>query len=106
MAHDRRFRFAAQVARAGSAREWADKARKVEALGYSALTMPDHFGDQLAPVPALMAVADATTSLRLGTLVFCNGYKHPLVLAKEAAPLDLLLDGRVGPGLGSGWVLP
>src|SRR2546422_4083660 len=100
----RPFRFAAQIAGAGSAREWADHARKAEDLGYSTLTMPDHFGDQLAPMPALVAAADATTHLRVGTLVFCNDYKHPLVLAKEAATLDLLSDGRLELGLGAGWM--
>ena len=69
MAHDRRFRFAAQLSKApdGSARSWAEQARKAEDLGYSALLMPDHFGDQLAPVPALAAVAAATTTLRMGS---------------------------------------
>ena len=66
--------------------------------------MPDHFGDQLAPVPALMAAADATTTLRIGTLVFDNDYRHPLVLAKEAATLDLLSGGRLELGLGAGWM--
>jgi probable F420-dependent oxidoreductase len=98
------FRFAAQVSNAASRKEWVDAARKAEDLGYSTLTMPDHFGDQLAPVPALMAAADATTTLRIGTLVFDNDYKHPLVLAKEAATLDLLSDGRLELGLGAGWM--
>ena len=98
------FRFAAQLAKAGSGREWAEAARKVEDVGYSTLTMPDHFGDQLAPVPAMMAVADATTTLRIGTLVFANDYRHPLLLAKEAATLDLLSDGRLELGIGAGWM--
>jgi probable F420-dependent oxidoreductase len=100
----RPFRFAAQIDGAPSAKAWADRARQAEDLGYSTLTMPDHFGDQLAPVPALMAAADATTTLRIGTLVFDNDYKHPLVLAKEAATLDLLSDGRLELGLGAGWM--
>jgi len=100
----RKFRFAAQINGASSKKDWALKARKAEDLGYSTLTMPDHFGDQLAPVPALMAAADATTTLRIGTLVFGNDYKHPLVLAKEAATLDLLSDGRLELGLGAGWM--
>ena len=104
MAHARRFRFGVQVATAPSGKEWADMARRAEDLGYSTLFMPDHFGDQLAPVPALMAAADATTSLRIGTLVFDNDYKHPVVLAKEAATLDLLSGGRVELGLGAGWM--
>src|SRR6516165_8725127 len=106
MAHDHRFRFAAQLSRApeGSARSWAQQARKTEDLGYSALLMPDHFGEQLAPVPALAAVAAATTTLRMGALVFCNDYRHPFVLAKEAATLDLLSDGRFELSLGAGWM--
>lgn len=100
----RPFRFAAQLSKATSAREWREAARKAEDLGYSTLSMPDHFGDQLAPVPAMMAAADATTTLRIATLVFDNDYKHPLVLAKEAATLDLLSDGRLELGLGAGWM--
>jgi len=106
MAHDRKFRFAAQLSKApdGTARSWAEQARKAEDLGYSALSMPDHFGDQLAPVPALAAVAAATTTLRLGALVFGNDYRHPVVLAKEAATLDVLSEGRFEMSLGAGWM--
>jgi probable F420-dependent oxidoreductase len=66
--------------------------------------MPDHFTDQLAPVPALMAAADATERLRVGALVFDNDYKHPALLAKELATIDLLSDGRLEIGLGAGWM--
>jgi probable F420-dependent oxidoreductase len=106
MAHARRFRFAAQLSSApqGTARSWAEQARKAEDLGFSTLLMPDHFGDQLAPVPALMAAAAATATLRIGALVFDNDYRHPLILAKEAATLDLLSDGRLELGLGAGWM--
>ena len=86
------------------AKAWAEAARRAEDLGYATLFMPDHFGDQLAPVPALMAAADATTSLRVGALVFDNDYKHPVVLAKELATLDVLSDGRLEVGLGAGWM--
>jgi len=104
MAHPRRFRFGIQLSTAPSGREWAALARQAEDLGYSTLFLPDHFGDQLAPVPALMAAADATTELRLGTLVFDNDYKHPVVLAKELATIDRLSGGRVEVGLGAGWM--
>jgi probable F420-dependent oxidoreductase len=102
----RPFRFAVQLSKSpdGSAADWVAQARRAEDLGYSALMMPDHFDDQLAPVPALMAAADATSSLRIGALVFDNDYRHPLVLAKEAATLDLLSDGRLELGLGAGWM--
>lgn len=67
--------------------------------------MPDHYDNQLAPVPALMAAADATTSLRVGALVWDNDYKHPAVLAKELATMDLLSEGRLEIGLGAGWMI-
>ncbi|MDQ6696736.1 MAG: TIGR03621 family F420-dependent LLM class oxidoreductase [Actinomycetota bacterium] len=104
MAHARRFRFGIQVHGASSGKEWADMARRAEDLGYATLVMPDHFGDQIAPVPGLMAAADATTTLRIGTLVFDNDYKHPVVLAKEVASLDVLSGGRVELGIGAGWM--
>jgi len=84
--------------------EWTELARKVEDLGYSTLTMADHFTDQMAPGPALAAAASVTTELRVGTLVYCNDYRHPVVLAKEVATLDLLSDGRFEFGLGAGWM--
>jgi probable F420-dependent oxidoreductase len=104
MAHARRFRFGIQLSSAPDAKAWAELARKAEDLGYSTLFLPDHFGDQLAPLPAMMAAADATTSLRVGALVFDNDYKHPVVLAKELATIDVLSSGRVEVGLGAGWM--
>lgn len=83
---------------------WRELARRVEDLGYDRLTVSDHLDDQLSPVAALMAAADATTTLRIGALVFCNDYRHPAVLAKEAATLDILSDGRFELGLGAGWM--
>lgn len=101
----RPFRFGVQVSHASTAQEWAELARRSEDAGYDVLTMPDHFTNQLAPVPALMAAADATSTLRIGALVFDNDYKHPVVLAKELATMDLLSDGRTEIGLGAGWML-
>lgn len=101
----RGFRFGVQVSKETTAKGWAELARRTEATGYEVLTMPDHFTDQLAPVPALMAAASATTTLRVGALVFDNDYKHPVVLAKELATIDLLSDGRLDIGLGAGWMI-
>jgi probable F420-dependent oxidoreductase len=100
----RPFRFGVQMSGAPDRRAWVELARKVESFGYSTATMPDHFTEQLAPMPALQAVADATTTLRVGALVFDNDYKHPVVLAKELATLDLLSEGRLQIGLGAGWM--
>src|SRR4029077_12361787 len=82
--------------------EWA---RKAEALGYSTLFVPDHFIDHdLAPTVALAHVAAVTDSLRVGPLVLGNDYRHPVVLAREMATLDLLSDGRPELGIGAGWM--
>jgi probable F420-dependent oxidoreductase len=104
MSHDRRFRFGVQTSTATSGDEWAALARQAEDLGYATMFLPDHFGDQLAPVPALAAAAAATTTLRVGALVFDNDYKHPVVLAKEMATIDVLSGGRLEIGLGAGWM--
>jgi len=100
----RPFRFGAQIAQARSREQFVAKAKKLEDLGYSTMFMPDHFDEQLAPMPALAAAAAATSTLRIGSLVFDNDYKHPIVMAKEAATLDLLSDGRLEFGLGAGWL--
>jgi probable F420-dependent oxidoreductase len=83
---------------------WRDLARRVEDLGFATLTVADHLDDQLAVVPAVQAAADATTSLRVGALVLCNDYRHPVVLAKEVATLDVLSGGRMEVGVGAGWM--
>jgi probable F420-dependent oxidoreductase len=104
VAHDRRFRFGVQISQTGNANEWRDRARKIEDLGFSTLFMPDHFDEELAPLPAMAMAAAHTTTLRVGSLVFDNDYKHPVVLAKEAATIDLLSDGRYELGIGAGWM--
>jgi len=96
------FRFGVNVRTAGSGADWADKARKVEALGYSVLCVPDHLAELLAPMPALAAAAAATKHLRVGTAVLNNDFRHPVLLAREAATLDVLSDGRLELGLGAG----
>src|SRR5690242_17039980 len=101
----RPFRFSVQEHTAGGASQWRERARAIESMGYSTLYLPDHFGDQVGPIAALMAAADATARLRVGSLVFDNDYRHPVVLAKEAATLDLLSDGRFDFGIGAGWMM-
>ena len=105
MAHDRKFRFGIIAKQARPASEFRDLARQVEDLGFSTFFMPDHFVDHpLAPIPGIMAAAAATTTMRVGTLVLGNDYKHPVVLANEAATIDLLSDGRLELGVGAGWM--
>jgi probable F420-dependent oxidoreductase len=98
----RRFRFGVNMWKGGSRAEWMDKARQLEDLGYGVLTVPDHLADFLAPVPALTAAALATRHLRVGTLVLNNDLRHPALVAREAATLDLLSDGRLELGVGAG----
>ena len=98
----RPFRFGVNVRTAGSAAEWAEKARRVERLGYSMLLVPDHLTDLLAPFPALATAAAATTRLRVGTAVLNNDFRHPVLTARESATLDVLSDGRFELGMGAG----
>ncbi len=99
----RPFRFVVYAYGSSSRREWDESARRAEAQGYSALVMPDHFFNLLTPIPALAAAAAVTTTLRIGTIVLANDYRQPALLAKEAATLDLLSDGRLELGIGAGW---
>jgi probable F420-dependent oxidoreductase len=105
MTSHRPFRFGIQASSASTRADWVSLAQRAEAAGYGTLTMPDHFGDQLAPVPAMMTALDVTTDLRICALVFDNDYKHPVVLAKELASMDVLSDGRMEIGLGAGWMI-
>lgn len=116
-ARQRPFRFAVQSYNAASGAEWRERARRAEALGYSALHLADHLlgpgkvadtsrhpVQSIAAVPAIAAAAAVTSTLRVGCRVFCIDYRHPAMLAKEAATLDLLSDGRLELGLGAGWL--
>lgn len=105
----RPFRFGVINERMLPPEAWVAQARRVEELGYATFLIRDHFvpdffGEQLAPIPALMTAADVTTTLRVGTLVFDNDYRHPVMLAKEAATLDALSGGRLEFGIGAGWL--
>jgi probable F420-dependent oxidoreductase len=98
------FRFALQVSRTATAKEWRELARKAEDLGYATLYAPDHLDDQWAPMVALAVAAEATTTMRVGTLVLDNDFRHPVLMAKEAATLDAMTGGRFELGLGAGWL--
>ena len=98
------FRFGVQASSAPDADSWADTARRAEDLGYSVLSVAEHHRDQFATTPAMMAAAAATTTLRVGSIVYCNDLHHPAMLAKEAATVDLLSDGRLELGIGAGWM--
>jgi probable F420-dependent oxidoreductase len=109
MASSRRFRFGVINERMQAASAWTADARRTEELGFSTFLIrdhfvPDHFGNQFAPFSALMTAANVTQTMRVGSLVIDNDYRHPVVLAKEAATVDLLSGGRFELGLGAGFL--
>ncbi|GAA4575755.1 TIGR03621 family F420-dependent LLM class oxidoreductase [Planotetraspora kaengkrachanensis] len=99
----RSFRFGVELLNAGSRSAWRGKVREAEDLGYDVLQVPDHLGT-VAPFPALVAAADVTTGMRLGTYVLNAGVLSPAYLAREAADTYRLTDGRLELGLGAGYV--
>ena len=111
------FRFGVQSFNAESGIQWKEKARKVEALGYSSFHLADHIigpgpalersghpVQSLAAIPAIAYAAAATDTIKIGCRVFCVDYHNPVVLTKEAMTIDLLSDGRLELGLGAGWL--
>ena len=104
MTPQKAFTFGMQLTGAPDRASWLDLARRAEDLGYSTLSLPDHFGEPFAPFAALGAVAATTERIRLSMGVLANDFRHPVVLAKEAATLDVVSDGRLDLGLGAGWM--
>jgi probable F420-dependent oxidoreductase len=99
----RSFRFGVVAASAPSQTAWIRTARRAEELGYATLLLPDRMmGAVPALFPALAVAASVTTTLRVGSYVCSNEYRHPVLLAREAATLDLLSGGRFELGLGAG----
>ncbi len=117
MSQPKPFRFSLQAFNTDSPATWRELINKTEALGYSTFFLADHFLSEgpalegtfhppqmLAAVPAIAMALEQTTTLRVGCRVFCNDYRHPLILAKEAATMDYLSGGRLEFGLGAGWI--
>ncbi len=113
----RPFRFGLQAYTASSGKEWKEKARRAEALGYSSLLVADHYigpgpvldanhhpVQEIAAVPAITLAAEVTDRLLVGARVMCIDYRNPVVLAKEMATIDLFSEGRLELGLGAGWL--
>ncbi|WP_067857835.1 LLM class F420-dependent oxidoreductase [Nocardia shimofusensis] len=102
----RPFRFAAAGEgnkQEGGARKFVQLAQQAEEYGYDTFVVPDHLGDQIGPIAALGALTQATDKIRLGTSVLANGFRHPVVLAKDLATIDVLSKGRLEVGVGAGW---
>jgi probable F420-dependent oxidoreductase len=101
------FRFSAAMPRLVTpTSDWRARLRRIEDLGYAAVAISDHFtqGWVMEPVVAMTAAAEATTTLRMLSLVLGNDYRHPVLLHKSLATLDVLSAGRVEIGLGAGWL--
>ena len=106
MSNARPFRFGVITESAPSREQWTTLVRKAEDLGYATFLLADHYVNEFPPIAALMAAADATKTLRVGSFVFDNDFRHPALLAKEVAALDLLSGGRFELGIGAGWHRP
>ncbi len=113
----RPFRFSLQSFNTQSPKHWRELINKTEDLGYSTFFLADHMLSEgpalaqtfhppqmLAAVPAIAMALEQTSTLRVGCRVFCNDYRQPIVLAKEAATMDYLSEGRLEFGLGAGWI--
>ena len=111
------FRFGWQAFNAESAADWRDKARRAEALGYSAFMVADHYlgpgpaltatnhpVQNIAAVPAIAVAAEVTSTIKVGARVMCIDYRNPAVLVKEMATLDFFSEGRLEFGIGAGWL--
>ena len=111
------FRFGLQAFNPKSPGAWREMLRKVEDLGYSSYHLADHIlgpgpaiestahpPQLLAAVPAMAMALEYTDRIKVGARVFCMDYRDPVMLAKEAATMDYLSDGRLELGLGAGWI--
>jgi probable F420-dependent oxidoreductase len=102
----RPFRFLADAREIATLRELTETARRAEAIGIDMLVVPDHLIPQLAPVPAMAAIAAVSDRLRIGAFVLNNDLRHPAVLAQDLASLDVLSEGRLDVAIGAGWNRP
>jgi probable F420-dependent oxidoreductase len=100
-----RIGVAAQLATMTTGATWLERGRRVEALGFTGVSLPDHLGSTPAPLVSLAALATVTERLTLTTNVLATDFRHPAILAKELATLDVLSSGRVVAGIGAGWMI-
>ena len=98
------FRFGITECLKPTRKAWIETAKQAEALSFDTLLVNDHVNGPMAPIAAMMAAAEATTTLRVGSFVFGNDFRNPVILAKEAATLDVMTDGRFEFGLGTGYM--
>jgi len=95
-----RFGCVAREPYAGRA-DWQERVRRIDGSGFDTLLVPDHIG-MWSPFAPLLVAADVSDRLRLGTQVLNIEFWNPLLLAREAATVDLFTDGRLELGFGAG----
>ncbi len=113
----RPFRFGLQCYNAASPQAWRDQARHAEALGFSTFSVADHVlgpgpaltamghpVQDVAAVPAMAVALEATSTITIGSRVFCTDYRQPVMFAKELATLAFFAEGRLEIGIGAGWL--
>ncbi len=113
----RPFRFGLQSFNATSPQDWRDQARHAEALGFSTFSVADHVigpgpalaatnhpVQDIAAIPAMAVAIEATSTITIGSRVFCTDYRQPVMFAKELATLAYFAEGRLEIGLGAGWL--
>jgi F420-dependent oxidoreductase-like protein len=88
-----------------------DRAEMAERLDYHSFWLVDHFWtlgmpdvDLLEAVTMMSAIAARTERVRIGTLVLCNSFRNPALLAKSLTTIDHISNGRLEVGLGAGWM--
>lgn len=100
-----RFRFGLDVGDSVGRDEFVGLVRRAEASGFAVVTGPDHVGSRLAAVlPMLTVAAEVSSSIRVSPMVLANDFRHPVVLAKDTATMDILSEGRFELGIGTGWI--
>ena len=103
MSQTRPFRFALSVGGTTGRDDFLATVRRAEDYGFDVISSADHISARLAVLPLLMSAAEVS-SLRISPMVMANDYRHPVILAKDAATIDVLSGGRFELGIGTGWI--
>lgn len=101
----RKFRFGLDVGDNFERKEFVGLVRRAASSGFSVVTGPDHVGSRLAAVlPMLTVASEVSSRIRVSPMVLANDFRHPAVLAKETATMDILSEGRFELAIGTGWI--
>jgi probable F420-dependent oxidoreductase len=100
------FRFMTSMPPLGDVGTWRDRVRRIEDIGFDTVAVSDHLsgGWSMDPTVVMAVAAEATTRLRVASLVLASSLRHPVLIHRAIANLDVLSDGRVELGIGAGWL--